>query len=103
MFIASGFCFRHCPGIREVLREKSKCPKCSSDKFKAEDLLPNLSLREAIVHFLETQIQFSISETALRRYVPGRNHITNQFPSISPSIKLEVRDSGGSYFSETSR
>ncbi|KAK1367953.1 hypothetical protein POM88_034045 [Heracleum sosnowskyi] len=56
--------------IREVLSEKSKCPRCSSDKFKAEDLLPNLSLREAIVHFLETQIQFSISETALRRYAP---------------------------------
>lgn len=56
--------------IREVLSEKSKCPKCSSDKFKAEDLLPNLSLRQAIVHFLETQIQFSISETALRRFAP---------------------------------
>lgn len=97
------FAFRHFVGIREVLSEKSKCPKCSSDKFKPEDLLPNLSLREAIVHFLENQIQCSVSETVLRRYVPGIKHIPNQFPGISPSFKMAVRDSGGSYFSETSR
>nr|XP_017227817.1 PREDICTED: uncharacterized protein LOC108203396 isoform X1 [Daucus carota subsp. sativus] len=53
-----------------VLNEKSKCPKCSSDKFKAEDLLPNVSLRLAIMQLLESQIQCSISETALRRYAP---------------------------------
>ncbi|XP_074332218.1 uncharacterized protein LOC141669605 isoform X3 [Apium graveolens] len=59
--------------IREVLTQKSKCPKCSSDKFKAEDVLPNLSLRETIMHLLEAQIQFSIPESVLRRYVPGRS------------------------------
>ncbi|XP_074332219.1 E3 ubiquitin ligase PQT3-like [Apium graveolens] len=61
--------------IREVLTQKSKCPKCSSDKFKAEDVLPNLSLREAIVHLLEAQIHFSIPESVLWRYVPGRKHL----------------------------
>ncbi|KAL8107416.1 hypothetical protein AgCh_023986 [Apium graveolens] len=55
--------------IRDVLTQKSKCPKCSSDKYKAEDVLPNLSLWEAIVHLLEAQIQFSIPESVLRRYV----------------------------------
>ncbi|XP_074379082.1 uncharacterized protein LOC141720525 isoform X3 [Apium graveolens] len=56
--------------IHEVLTQKSKCPKCSSDKFKAEDVLPNLSLREAIMHLIEAQIQFSIPESVLQRYVP---------------------------------
>lgn len=56
--------------IRGVLSEKARCPKCCSQKFGAEDLLPNLSLRRAIEHFLESQIQFSISETALRRFAP---------------------------------
>ncbi|KAL8148569.1 hypothetical protein AgCh_005801 [Apium graveolens] len=61
--------------IREVLTQKSKCPKCSSNKFKAEDVLPNLSLREAIVHLLEAQIQFSIPESVLRRYVPDEESV----------------------------
>ncbi|KAK1372617.1 E3 ubiquitin ligase PARAQUAT TOLERANCE 3-like [Heracleum sosnowskyi] len=56
--------------IRGVLSEKAKCPRCSSHKFTEEDLLPNLSLRQAIEHFLESQNQFSISENALRRFVP---------------------------------
>lgn len=77
LFVVFAFCY--CAGIRGVLSEKSKCPKCSSDKFKAEHLLPNLSLRQAIEHFLESQIQLSISETALRRYAPGRKLKINNF------------------------
>lgn len=67
------FVFCDFAGIRGVLSEKAKCPRCSSHKFTEEDLLPNLSLREAIEHLLESQNEFSISENALRRFVPGRN------------------------------
>lgn len=56
--------------IRGVLIEKAKCPKCSSCKFRVEDLLPNLSLRQAIEHFLESQNLVSASENALREYAP---------------------------------
>ncbi|KAL1830699.1 uncharacterized protein LOC108216390 isoform X1 [Daucus carota subsp. sativus] len=56
--------------IRGVLGEKAKCPRCFSHKFTEVDLLPNLSLRQAIEHFLESQNQFSISENALQRFAP---------------------------------
>ncbi|XP_074345783.1 uncharacterized protein LOC141684622 isoform X2 [Apium graveolens] len=56
--------------IRRVLSEKAKCPRCSSQKFMEADLLPNLSLRKAIEHFLESQNQLSVSENALRRFAP---------------------------------
>lgn len=55
-------------GIRLVLLEKAKCPKCSSSRCRVEDLLPNLSLRRTIRRFLATD-----PENALRRYVPGEN------------------------------
>lgn len=42
-------------GIRSALVEKARCPKCSSQKCTVEALLPNLSLRQAIEHFLEAQ------------------------------------------------
>lgn len=65
-------------GIRGVLSERAKCPRCFSNKFTEADLLPNLSLRKAIEHLLESQNQFSISENALRRFAPGRNlYLTN--------------------------
>ncbi|XP_072990347.1 uncharacterized protein [Typha latifolia] len=39
--------------IRSALIELGRCPKCSSSKCTVKDLLPNLSLRQAIEHFLE--------------------------------------------------
>ncbi|KAF8040621.1 hypothetical protein BT93_B2749 [Corymbia citriodora subsp. variegata] len=41
--------------IRPVLNEKSCCPDCSA-KCRAEDLLPNLSLRHAVEIFLRSQV-----------------------------------------------
>lgn len=70
-------------GIRGVLSENAKCPWCSSSKFTEEDLLPNLSLRQAMEHFLESQNQFSISENALQRFAPGRELVNNKLAGIS--------------------
>lgn len=56
--------------IRLVLVEKARCPKCLSSKCRLEDLLPNVSLRQAIEHFLESQILISSSENAYHRYAP---------------------------------
>lgn len=58
-------------GIRQELVEKSRCPKCFSDKCKAKDLLPNISLRQAIEHFLESQMLMAGSEDAFNKYAPG--------------------------------
>ncbi|KAL8107356.1 uncharacterized protein LOC141671482 [Apium graveolens] len=89
--------------IREVLTQKSKCPKCSSDKFKAEDLLPNLSLREAIVHLLEAQIQFCIPESVLRRYVPDEESVI-QGNNISTAVPLyQMRQNNILYPSATEK
>jgi len=38
-----------------VLNEKSRCPNCSA-KCRAEDLLPNVSLRHAVEVFLRSQV-----------------------------------------------
>ncbi|PNT63236.1 E3 ubiquitin-protein ligase RBBP6 isoform X2 [Brachypodium distachyon] len=39
--------------IISALAEIKKCPKCSSTRCTTNDLLPNLSLRKAIEHFLD--------------------------------------------------
>ena len=64
-----------------MLIEKGRCPKCLSTKNKVEDLLPNVSLRQAIKHFLESQIQLRSSDNAFG-YAPGRK-INLIFFSIS--------------------
>ncbi|KAI3468064.1 hypothetical protein Pfo_024727 [Paulownia fortunei] len=56
--------------IRQVLIEKGRCPKCFSSKCNVEDLLPNLSLRQAIEHFLEAQMLDAGLENAMQKYVP---------------------------------
>lgn len=58
-------------GIRHALVEKARCPICFSTKCKVEDLLPNLSLRQATERFLKSQIVANNSENALDRYAPG--------------------------------
>ncbi|KAL0330503.1 UNVERIFIED_CONTAM: hypothetical protein Sradi_5037000 [Sesamum radiatum] len=52
--------------IRQELTENGRCPKCFSSKCNIDNLLPNLSLRQAIEHFLESQML----ETDLEKYVP---------------------------------
>ncbi|KAL6534050.1 hypothetical protein OROHE_013883 [Orobanche hederae] len=56
--------------IRQVLTEKKMCPKCFSSKCHVEDLLPNLSLRQAIEHFLEAEMLDAGSENGMQKYVP---------------------------------
>ncbi|MCL7024313.1 hypothetical protein MKW94_029165, partial [Papaver nudicaule] len=56
--------------IRSVLVEKARCPKCSSPKCKVEDLLPNVSLRQAIEHFLESQGLMSGSGNIFQKFAP---------------------------------
>lgn len=64
-----------CEGIHLALVQKARCPKCLSSKCKVQDLLPNVSLQQAIEHFLESQILSNGTENALHDYVPGRKNI----------------------------
>lgn len=77
--------------IRSVLVEKARCPKCSSSKCRVEDLLPNLSLRQAIEHFLESQMLISGSDNILPKYVPdGESAI--QAKDVSCAISVRQRE-----------
>uniref|UniRef100_A0A1D1Z3E3 E3 ubiquitin-protein ligase RBBP6 n=2 Tax=Anthurium amnicola TaxID=1678845 RepID=A0A1D1Z3E3_9ARAE len=74
--------------IRVALVDKGCCPKCSSTKCRVEDLLPNLSLRHAIEHFLETQIPIVGSEKVTPRYAPdGESGIQAKEASCALSIR----------------
>ncbi|KAK9274001.1 hypothetical protein L1049_018815 [Liquidambar formosana] len=77
--------------IHTVLVEKARCPKCSSTKCRVEDLLPNVSLRQAIDHFLESQILISGSDNAFGRYAPdGESGI--QAKDISCAVTVLQRE-----------
>lgn len=55
-----------------MLIEKGRCPKCFSSKCNVGDLLPNLSLRYAIDHFLDSQmLDPALEENGMQNYVPG--------------------------------
>ncbi|KAL1552309.1 RING-type E3 ubiquitin transferase [Salvia divinorum] len=56
--------------IRQVLFTKGMCPKCFSRKCTTADLLPNLSLRQATEHLLESQMFDTGFENAMQKYVP---------------------------------
>ncbi|GER35381.1 RING/U-box superfamily protein [Striga asiatica] len=73
--------------IRQVLVEKRRCPKCFSSKCHVEDLLPNLSLRQAIEHFLEAEMLDAGVDNALQKYVPdGESGIQAREFSCAPSV-----------------
>ncbi|KAA8546216.1 hypothetical protein F0562_003045 [Nyssa sinensis] len=74
-----------------VLSEKARCPKCSSSKCRVEDLLPNLSLRQAIEHFIESQILISCPDNALHKYAPdGESGI--QAKDVSCAVTIPQRE-----------
>ncbi|KAM0026056.1 putative transcription factor interactor and regulator CCHC(Zn) family [Helianthus debilis subsp. tardiflorus] len=75
--------------ICEVLPVTSRCPKCSSTKYRVEHLLPNLSLRHAIEHFLESQILATAPESDLQKYVPDEESGI-QGKEISPVTKRKL-------------
>ncbi|KAL2896913.1 E3 ubiquitin-protein ligase RBBP6 [Bienertia sinuspersici] len=56
--------------ISVALSQNAKCPMCLSSKCKPEDLLPNVSLRQAIQRFLDSQLLRNGSENDLQRYAP---------------------------------
>ncbi|XP_062159185.1 E3 ubiquitin ligase PQT3-like isoform X3 [Alnus glutinosa] len=73
--------------IRLVLLEKTRCPKCFSTRCRVDDLLPNVSLRQAIEHFLESQILTTGSGTAFHQYAPdGESGIQAKDVSCGVSI-----------------
>ncbi|XP_051151354.1 E3 ubiquitin ligase PARAQUAT TOLERANCE 3-like [Andrographis paniculata] len=77
--------------IRQVLIDRRICPKCSSNKCTVENLLPNLSLRQAIEHFLESQMVNNNSENAMQKYVPdGESGI--QVQDVSCAITVVQRE-----------
>ncbi|KAJ0749273.1 putative transcription factor interactor and regulator CCHC(Zn) family [Helianthus annuus] len=77
--------------ICEVLPQTARCPKCSSTKYRVEHLLPNLSLRHAIEHFLESQILDAAPETNLQKYVPdGESGIQGKEVSTVTKRKLDM-------------
>ncbi|PSS17571.1 E3 ubiquitin-protein like [Actinidia chinensis var. chinensis] len=77
--------------ICEVLHEKARCPKCYSSKCRIEDLLPNLSLRQAIEHFLESQILTCGADNALHNYAPdGESGI--QVKDVSCAVTILQRE-----------
>ncbi|KAJ7966364.1 E3 ubiquitin-protein ligase RBBP6 [Quillaja saponaria] len=70
-----------------VLLEKASCPKCYSTKCKVEDLLPNVSLTQAIDHFLESQMLIPGSSNALCQYAPdGESGIQGRDVSCNVTI-----------------
>lgn len=77
--------------IHEVLTLMARCPKCSSTKYRVEHLLPNLSLRLAIEHFLESQLLATAPENDLQKYVPdGESGIQGKDVSVVIKRKLEL-------------
>ncbi|XP_077230007.1 uncharacterized protein LOC143863227 [Tasmannia lanceolata] len=77
--------------IRLVLVEKERCPKCSSTKCRLDDLLPNVSLRQAIEHFLESQVIISGSNNILPKYAPdGESGV--QVKEVSCAISILQRE-----------
>ncbi|KAD3068196.1 hypothetical protein E3N88_36076 [Mikania micrantha] len=77
--------------ICEVLPKTARCPKCSSTKYRVEHLLPNLSLRHAIEHFLESQILATAPESNLQKYVPdGESGIQGKEVSTVNKRKLDM-------------
>lgn len=83
--------------IRVALSENEKCPICSSTKCKPEDLLPNVSLRQAIERFLESQLLLNGSEDELHRYAPdGESGIQVKdvsYASAVPQKRLPLNQS----------
>ncbi|XP_024967690.1 E3 ubiquitin ligase PARAQUAT TOLERANCE 3-like isoform X1 [Cynara cardunculus var. scolymus] len=77
--------------ILEVLTLMARCPTCSSTKYRVEHLLPNLSLRLAIEHFLESQLLATAPENDLQKYVPdGESGIQGKDVSVVTKRKLDL-------------
>ncbi|XP_028556862.1 E3 ubiquitin ligase PQT3-like isoform X2 [Dendrobium catenatum] len=77
--------------IASTLVKQSSCPKCSSTKCTVKDLLPNLSLRQAIEHFLEAQNASIVSYNNLPMYAPdGESGIQTKEVSCAVSVRPQL-------------
>ncbi|XP_024022695.1 E3 ubiquitin ligase PQT3-like isoform X2 [Morus notabilis] len=73
--------------IHQVLLENARCPKCFSAKCRIEDLLPNVSLRQAIEHFLESQTLTHGLGNDCQQYAPdGESGIQGKDISCGMSV-----------------
>eukprot|EP00897_Mesotaenium_endlicherianum_P003094 jgi/Mesen1/2812/ME000172S01968 len=52
--------------IREELIAKGQCPHCGVSKYTNDDLLPNMSLRQAIESFKESQVAMAVDDLLYR-------------------------------------
>ncbi|XP_020586072.1 E3 ubiquitin ligase PQT3-like isoform X2 [Phalaenopsis equestris] len=76
--------------ITLALIKQSSCPKCSSTKCTVKDLLPNLSLRQAIEHFLDAQNSINVSYNNLPIYAPdGESGIQAKEASCAVSVQQQ--------------
>ncbi|XP_024959560.1 E3 ubiquitin ligase PARAQUAT TOLERANCE 3-like isoform X1 [Cynara cardunculus var. scolymus] len=79
--------------IHEALVVQGSCPWCSSTKSRVKDLLPNLCLRQAIKHFLESQLLATAPENDLQKYVPdGESGIQGKDIPSAPPINKRKKD-----------
>ncbi|KAL2642125.1 hypothetical protein R1flu_009712 [Riccia fluitans] len=76
--------------IRQELIEKGKCPQCGSSKFKNDDLLPNIALRQAIDRFLETQVPTSSADDAVKADQVADLDSGPPVMAPSPTTRLQI-------------
>ncbi|XP_057799675.1 E3 ubiquitin ligase PQT3-like isoform X3 [Salvia miltiorrhiza] len=77
--------------IHQVLFATGTCPKCLSRKCTIADLLPNLSLRQATEHLLESHMFDAGFENVMQKYVPdGESGI--QANDVSCAITVAQRE-----------
>ena len=74
-----------------------RCPKCLSTKCEVEDLLPNVSLRQVIEHFLNSQILMTGSHNAFHQYASGGiyfflNNLVISYTSFIITIIISYAD-----------
>ncbi|XP_073130394.1 uncharacterized protein [Henckelia pumila] len=79
--------------IRSVLIEEKRCPKCFSTKYNVEDLLPNLSLSQAIVRFLESQMLDGGLEKTMQKDVPDGESRIEAKDDASCALTRDVKSS----------
>ncbi|XP_073315169.1 uncharacterized protein [Primulina huaijiensis] len=77
--------------IRLVLIEEKRCPKCFSTKYNVEDLLPNLSLRQAIERFLESQILDAGLEKTMQKDVPDGESRIEAKEDVSYALTRDIK------------
>ncbi|KAJ4762049.1 E3 ubiquitin-protein ligase RBBP6 [Rhynchospora pubera] len=75
--------------IRSTLSETRRCPKCSSGKCTVDDLLPNLSLRQAIERFIEAQASIGGMDNLPKDAPDGESGIQAIEASCAVSIRQQ--------------